>query len=170
MKPTPTHEPLATLLATAKQSTILVRSITAEMDAEVAAVKAKFTGKITTRQSEAEAAIKAAQVYADEHRAELLKDGGKSCVLNGHTLGWRDNGGAIKMAKGMTEKKVLAKLLKSSGLAKLFVRRTPALDKDAMKTKWNGFKAKLTALGVRLKHEESFFVELDVTPDATPKN
>lgn len=170
MKPEMTHKPLATLLATAKTCTILVRSITAEMDAEVAAVKAKFAGKISTRQSEAEAAIKAAQVYADEHREELLKEGGKSCVINGHTLGWRDNGGAIRMAKGMTEKKVLAKLLKSSGLAKLFVRRSPTLDKEAMKAKWSGFKAKLTALGVRLKHEESFFVELDVTPDATPKN
>lgn len=170
MKPIPTHEPLMTLLATAKTATILVRSITAEMDAEVAAVKAKFEGKIKTRAGEAEAAIKAMQVYADENRKDLLKDGGKSCTLNGHVIGWRDNGGAIKMAKGMNEKKLLAKLLNNSGLARLFVRRTPTLDKEAMKAKWMGFKAKLTALGVRLKHDEVFFVELDVTNDATSKN
>lgn len=169
MKPVPTHEPLVTLLATAKQATILVRSITAEMDAEVAAVKAKFTGKIATRASEAEAAIKAAQVYADANRDELLKDGGKSCTLNGHTLGWRDTPGAIKCTKGVTEKKLLARLMRDSRLCKLFVRNKPTLNKEAMQDRWDRFKAKLSKLGARLVVEENFFVELDVTPDQTAK-
>lgn len=164
MNPIQNLEQLRGALSVAQQATILVRSMTAEMDAELAAVKARFEGKIKTRADEAEAATKAIQVYAATHRDTLLWEGGKSCEINGHTLGWRDNGGAIKMAKGTTEKKLLAKLLKNSALAKLFVRRTPALDKEAMKAKWNGFKAKLTALGVRLKHEETFFIELDVTP------
>lgn len=169
MKPVPTHEPLVTLLATAKQATILVRSITAEMDAEVAAVQAKFTGKIATRASEAEAAIKAAQVYADANRAELLKDGGKSFTLNGHTLGWQDTPGAIKTVKGMTEKKLLARLMQHTQLRRLFVRTKPSLNKEAMHARWDRFKAKLSKLGARLVVEENFFVKLDVTPDASPK-
>lgn len=166
MNPIKDRDQLAHALAIAKQATILVGSITAEMDAEVAAVKAKYESKITQRKTEVEAASKAIQVFANDHREMLLHNGGKSCEINGHVLGWRDNGGAIKMTKGVTEKKLLAKLLKNSALAKLFVRRTPTLDKEAMKAKWNGFKSKLTALGVRLKHEETFFIELDVTPKA----
>lgn len=164
MNPIQNHEQLCGALALAQQATILADSITSEMDAEMAAVKARFEGKIKTRRDEAEAAKKAIEVYADKQRETLLEDGGKSTVINGHTLGWRDNGGAIKMAKGMTEKKLVVKLMKNSVLAKFFIRRTPTLDKEAMKAKWTGFKAKLTALGVRLKHEETFFIELDVTP------
>jgi phage host-nuclease inhibitor protein Gam len=170
MKPEMTHEPLGTLLATAKTCTILVRSITAEMDAEVAAVKAKFAGKISTRQSEAEAAIKAAQVYAEANRAELLKAGGKSVKLNGHTLGWRDTPGAIKCVKGTTEKKLLERLMRETQMRRLFVRTKPTLNKEAMLNLWGRFKKKLTALGARLVMEENFFVEMDVTPDAKPKN
>lgn len=166
--PTP-HAQLVTLLDTAKQATLLVRSITAEMDAEVAAAKAKFLGKIATRSSEADAAIKAAQVYADEHRDELLKDGGKSVKINGHTLGWRDTPGAIKCMKGVTEKKLLARLMQHTQLRKLFVRTKPSLNKEAMQARWARFKGKLTKLGARLVVEENFFVELDVTPTETPK-
>lgn len=164
MSPIQNDEQLRGALAIAQQATILVRSMSSEMDAEIASVKARFEGKIKTRRDEAEAATKAIQVYAAANRETLLSEGGKSCEINGHTLGWRDNGGAIKMAKGMTEKKLLAKLLKNTVLAKLFVRRTPTLNKDAMRDKWTAFRSKLTALGVRLKHEETFFIELDVTP------
>lgn len=170
MKPTLTHEPLITLLNTAKQATILVRSITAEMDAEVAAVKAKYSGKIQTRADEADAAIKQAQVYADANRLELLKDGGKSCTLNGHTLGWRDTPGAIKTSgKGMTEKKLLERLMRNPQLCRLFVRTKPTLDKEAMLSRWDRFKAKLMKLGARRVTTENFFVELDVTPETPTK-
>jgi len=158
------HAPLLTLLATAKQATILVRSITAEMDAEVAVVKAKYEAQISNRQTEADNALKAATDYAAEHREALLIKGGKSVELNGHTLGWRDNGGAIKVAgKGITEKKLLQRLLRSSRLTRLFVRTKPSLDKEAMLTRWDQFKRQLTAMGARRVVTESFFVELDVT-------
>ncbi len=169
MNPDPTHAPLVTLLGTAQQATLLVRTMTTEMDAEVAAVKARFEGKIQTRQSEVEAAIKAAQVYADEHREDLLKEGGKSFTLRGHTVGWRDTPGAIKCVKGTTEKKLLARLMRQTQLRKLFVRTKPTLNKEAMQNLWGRFKGKLTKLGARLVSEENFFVELDVTPDTTPK-
>jgi phage host-nuclease inhibitor protein Gam len=170
MIPTHSHVELTTLLDAAKSATILVRSMTAEMDAEVAAVKARFGGKIKMRADESEAAIEAAQVYADKHRADLLKDGGKSCTLNGHTLGWRDTPAAIKCMKGTTEKKLLERLMRHTQLRRLFVRTKPTLNKEAMQERWKRFKTKLTKLGARLVTTENFFVELDVTPEPTAKN
>jgi phage host-nuclease inhibitor protein Gam len=165
-----THKELLQWLNTAQQATILARSMSAEMDAELSAVKARFEGKIKTRTDEAAAAIQAARVYADENRKELLKAGGKSVKLNGHTLGWRDTPGAIKCVKGMTEKKLLERLMRETQMRRLFVRTKPTLNKEAMLNLWGRFKKKLTALGARLVMEENFYVELDVTPDAKPKN
>jgi phage host-nuclease inhibitor protein Gam len=164
-----THTPLTTALATAKAATILARALIAEMDAELAAIKAKFEGKIKTRTDELGAAIKAAQVYADAHRKELLNGGGKSLELNGHTLGWRDTPAAIKCVKGTTERKLLERLMRETQLRRLFVRTKPTLNKEAMQDRWSRFKAKLTKLGARLVTTEYFFVELDVTADPAAK-
>lgn len=165
-----THKELMQWLNTAQQATILARSMAAEMDAELSAVRARFEGKIKTRTDEAAAAIQAARVYAEANRSELLKTGGKSVKLNGHTLGWRDTPGAIKCVKGTTEKKLLERLMRETQMRRLFVRTKPTLNKESMLNLWGLFKKKLTALGARLVMEENFFVELDVTPDATPKN
>lgn len=166
---TPTHDPLLELLDTAKQATILVRATTAQMDAEIDAVKARHQATIALRQAEADTAIKAAQVYADKHRATLLQAGGKSVKLNGHTLGWRDTPAAVKCLKGTTEKKLLERLMRNKQLARLFVRNKPTLNKEAMQERWARFKTKLTRLGARLVTSENFFVELDVTPETAPK-
>lgn len=165
MTPIQNNDQLAAALATAKQATILARSLTTEMDAEVTAVKAKFEGKIKTRTDEIDAATKAVHVYVNANRAALLPDKAKSTTLNGHEFGFRDNGGAIKTASKVTEKKLLDRLMARPQLRKLFVREKPSLDKDAMKTKWRQFRDKLTALGARLVHTESFFIELDVSED-----
>lgn len=169
MNPIQNTEQLAAALAVAKQSTILARSLTAEMDAEVAAVQAKFQGKIKTRTDEIEAATKAIHVYVSANRAALLPKDAKSTTLNGHEFGYRDNGGAIKAAPRLTEKKLLERLMRVKALRRLFVREKPSLDKDAMKTKWRSFGAQLTRLGARLVHTESFFIELDVTEDPAAK-
>lgn len=165
MNPIQNNDQLAAALAVAKQATILARSLTAEMDAEVAAVQAKFQGKIKTRTDEIEAATKAIHVYVSANRALLLPDKAKSTTLNGHEFGFRDNGGAIKTASKVTEKKLLERLMRVKVLRKLFVREKPSLDKDAMKTKWRSFGAQLSKLGARLAHTESFFIELDVSED-----
>lgn len=165
MKTIKTHEELIDALETAKRATILARALTAEMDAEITKVKARFEDKILKQTTEADEIAQAVQVYASAHRESLLADGGKSCGINGHTLGWRDNGGAVKMAKGWTEKKALARLLLFPRLAKLFTRSKPSLDKDAIARKWDAWKAKLVKFGFRLVREEVFFVELDITAD-----
>lgn len=166
----PIHEQLTTSLATAKKAILLARAMTTEMDAEIAAVRAKFDSKIKARTAEAEAAIAEAQVYADTHRKELLKEGGKSFQLFGHTVGWRDTPASVKCIKGTTEKKLLERLMRDTQLRRLFVRSKPTLNKEAIQDRWNRFKGKLTKLGARLVTTENFFVELDLTADPTPKN
>jgi len=164
MNPINNETQLIAALAQAKAATILARSMTAEMDAEVAAVKAKFEGKIKTRTDEAEAITKAVAIYADTHRKTLFAEA-KSTTLNGHTFGFRDNGGAIKTVKGVTEKKLLERLMRTPGLRKLFVRNKPAIDKDAMKSRWRTWKGPLQKIGARLVSAEAFFLELDVSED-----
>lgn len=166
MNPIQNNDQLAAALSIAKQATILAHSLTAEMDAEVAAVQARFQGKIKQRTDEVEAATKAIHVYVNANRVALLPKDAKSTTLNGHEFGYRDNGGAIKAAPKMTEKKLLERLMRVKALRRLFVREKPSLDKDAMKSKWRAFGAKLQKLGARLVHTESFFIELDVTEEA----
>jgi len=165
MNPINNETQLIAALAEAKAATILARSMTAEMDAEVAAVKAKFEGKIKTRTDEAEAITQAVAIYANTHRKTLFAEGHKSTTLNGHTFGFRDNGGAIKTVKGVTEKKLLERLMRTPGLRKLFVRNKPAIDKDAMKSRWRTWKGPLQKIGARLVSAEAFFLELDVSED-----
>ena len=163
MTPITTEDQLIASLAQAKAATILATAMTAEMDAEVAAVKAKFEGKIKTRTDEVAAIAKALQIYADENRKTLFP-AKKSTTVNGHVFGYRDNGGAIKTVKGVTEKKLLERLIRTPLLKRLFVRSKPSLDKEAMLTRWPLYRDRLTKLGARLKKEEIFFLELDVTP------
>lgn len=156
-------------LAEARADTILARSLTAEMDAELAAVRARFDGKIKTRTDNVKAITKAVEVYASKNRATLLKGKAKSLNVDGHEIGWRENGGAVSCVRGTTEKKAVARILKAGGVLKqYFIRQTPGLNKDAIKAKWATFGGKLKALGLRIKHEEDFYINLDVseTPEA----
>jgi phage host-nuclease inhibitor protein Gam len=158
---------LRNALDLAARERILANSIKAEMDAKIAAVHAKHDDTLKGH-AEAEAAyLKLAQKWAAEHRTDLLPKGIKTAKVGAHELGWEDNGGAVKMRKGTTEKKVVARML-ASKLSRLFVRHTPALDKTAIAAKWAAFGEKLKKLGVTYKHEEIFFVKLDITetPDA----
>lgn len=156
-------------LAQARVDTILANSLAAELNAELAAVHARFDDKIKGRMDSVKAITKAVEVYASKNRATLLKGKAKSLTVDGHEIGWRDNGGAVACVRGTKEKQVVARLLKAGGaLRKYFIRQTPSLDKDAIKAKWATFSGKLKALGLRIKHEEAFFIELDIskTPEA----
>lgn len=164
MKTLTTPKDLSEALRTAKTATLLARALTTEMDADIAAIKNRFEHRITTAQAEAKAELEAVQVYANNQK-EALFGAGKTATIDGHKLGFRDNGGAVKMAKGWTEKKALARLLLYPRLAKLFTRTKPSVDKEAIAKKWDGWKAKLVKLGFRLVREEVFFVELDITAD-----
>ena len=55
--------------------------------------------------------------------------------------------------------------MRTPGLRKLFVRNKPAIDKDAMKSRWRVWKGPLQKIGARLVSAEAFFLELDVSED-----
>lgn len=164
MKTITTPKDLAEALRTAKTATLLARALTTEMDADIAAIKNRFEHRIDAAKLEAQAELEAVQAYAAKAGPALFGNA-KTATIDGHKLGFRDNGGAIKTAKGVTEKKALANLLRFPRLARLFTRNKPSLDKEAIMAKWAAFKGNLTKLGFRLVREEVFFVELDITPD-----
>lgn len=79
-------------------------------------------------------------------------------------------GQAFSLMSVQTEKKVVKRLLASKGiLARLFVRHTPALDKQACTAKWSRFGQALRKAGLRLVHEESFYVELNLSALPDPR-
>lgn len=164
MKTIKTHEELAEALRTAKTAALLARSLTTEMDANLAAVKNRFEHRIDAAKLECEAELEAVQAYAMK-AGTVLFGNAKTAKIDGHELGFRDNGGAVKTAKGTTEKKALARLMKYPVLARLFTRSKPVIDKEAIAKKWDAWKSKLTKLGFRLVREEVFFVKLDITAD-----
>lgn len=166
-----TIKDLQTTLDLAARERIACNALTAEMDAEITAIKTRFETKIEKHKTGEAALLAAAKAYAEEHRAELLSKGIKSLPLGGHKVGWNDNGGAVSFARGKPEKKVLASILKRPRLARLFVRMKPSLDKEAIAAKWARWGASLKGLGIRYGSSEVFFVELDITetPDARVK-
>ena len=164
MKTIQNENDLRDALRIARTETLLARSIATEMDAELAAVKGRFEHQIKEHQDAAAAEIAAVEAYASQHRKALFGEA-KSATIDGHEIGYRDNGGAVKTVKGVTEKKALARLLAKPRLLKLFVRNKPAIDKEAIKAKWSIWKGPLQKLGFRIAHEETFFAELDVSAD-----
>lgn len=164
MKTLTTPADLSESLRLAKTSTLLARALTTEMDAKLAAIRNQYEEKINQAQEEAQAEIKAVKAYVTQAGPGFFTTG-KTATVDGHKIGFRDNGGAVKTAKGVTEKAALARLLKMPRLARLFTRSKPSLNKEAIAAKWQGFKGQLSKLGFRLVKEEVFFVELDITPD-----
>jgi len=159
-----TIEGLRAVLDTIRCEELLKAAMTAELNAEVARISGRFLPKIEEKEQEIIKLTEIVEAYAVLNRGDLLSGQAKSAEVGGHRLGWRENGGAIVFAKGQNGKKVLERLRKAGGsLRKLFIRETPALNKDAMKAKWLTWGRKLQAVGVRLKSEEIFFVEIDVS-------
>lgn len=167
MKAITTHKDLGDALDLARIERILANSLTAELDAELAKARHKYEDRIKAHAKTEKAYLVLVQDYATTHRAELLVKGLKSAAIGPHELGWQDNGGAVKLLRGSSEKKVAARLMKAGGvLARYFVRQTPSLDKEAISAKWLAFGPKLRRYGLTFRREETFFVKLDITEAA----
>lgn len=166
--PTPitTDQDLLDTLDLARAERLLGNSLIEQRDALIARIQNRFEHKIKAHQTAEGAHLKQAQAYATKHRLRLLGKGVKSAAVGPHTLGWEDNGGAVKCLRGSSEKKVIERLLKSPRLRRLFLRHKPSLDKTAIAAKWASHKAALRAVGVTYRHDEHFFVELDLTQHA----
>lgn len=164
---------LTLALDLAARERIAANSITAEMDAEISAIKAQYEPKITKHQDEEKRLLACVQAYATEHRSQLLTKSEKSTAMGSHKIGWSENGGAVSFVKGKGkgEKGALAALLRVKQLTRLFIRMTPSINKEAIAEKWSVWGEKLRKCGIRYASTESFFVTLDITqtPDARVK-
>jgi phage host-nuclease inhibitor protein Gam len=167
MRPISSITDLSDALDLARVERILANSLAAELDAELAKARNKYEDRIKAHAKTEKAYLALVQDYATAHRAEILPKGTKSAAIGAHELGWVDNGGAVKMLRGASEKKAVARLVKAGGaLARYFVRQTPALDKEAVAAKWAAFGPKLRRFGVTFRREETFFIKLDITQAA----
>lgn len=152
----------------AARERVLSNSLTAQADAATLAARAPYDSKIKAAEAAEKALLAEVKVYCETNRAKLLTRGSKSAEIGAHVIEWRDNGGAVSFAKKRTVKAVLAALLKRPRLARLFVRHTPSLDKEAIAAKWLTWGDKLRPLGIRFGHTEDFAVTLGEVTDGEP--
>lgn len=150
----------------AARERVLHSSLSATADAAALAARAPYDAKIKAAEANEKALLADVKAYCEANRASLLPRGAKSTEIGTHLIEWRDNGGAVVFAKKRTAKTVLAALLKRPRLSKLFVRMTPAIDKEAITAKWARWGPTLRALGIRYEHKEEFAVTLGELTEA----
>lgn len=144
------------------RATILNQSLTAELNAELEAVKARFTKKLEDCKEVINECTTAIESFAISNRQELFGKDSKTLSIGGHKLSFRDNGGAVETVRGVTQATVLDRLLthEDEDTADLFVSWKAGLAKDVIKAKWPDYEAFLTSLGLKLEHTENFSLEL----------
>lgn len=151
----------------AARERVLSNSLTAQADAATMKARAPYDSKIKAAEAAEKALLAEVKAYCEANRAKLTR-GSKSAEIGPHVIEWRDNGGAVSFAKKRTVKAVLAALLKRPRFARLFVRHTPSLDKEAIAAKWLTWGDKLRPLGIRYGHTEDFAVTLGEVTDGEP--
>ena len=93
------------------------------------------------------------ELYANQHREELLKDGGKTVSLSCGNFGWRWTPPKVSAGRG-GDAKVLEKV-QALNLSE-YIRNTPELDKEAL------LRDKPPIAGVKYTQMEKFFIEPEV--------
>lgn len=149
----------------ASRERVLFNSLSAQADAATMAARAPYDSKIKAAQAAEKALLAEAKVYCEAARASLLPRGSKSAEIGPHVIEWRDNGGAVVFAKKRSADSILAALIKRPRLAKLFVRLTPSIDKEAIAAKWRTWGHVLRGLGIRYQSKEIFAVTLGEVTD-----
>jgi phage host-nuclease inhibitor protein Gam len=163
-----TLDQMTDALAAMRRERTLQQSITAELNAELARVKDRHEPDLTKHAAEEKRLAEAVRAFVEGQRGALLGKA-KSFKVEGHTIGFRSNGGAISFTKKSGGAKGVLQTLRDAGgkLAKLFIRTKEDLDKSAMKENWEQHGPVLQEIGVRLTEEELFFIELDM--EGNPK-
>lgn len=149
----------------ASRERVLFNSLSAQADAATMAARAPYENKIKAAEASEKALLAEVKVYCEINRAKLLPRNSKSTEIGPHVIEWRDNGGAVVFAKKRSAKAILAALLKRPRLARLFVRYTPSIDKEAIAAKWRAWADKLRPLGIRYESKEDFAVTLGEVTD-----
>lgn len=144
----------------AARERVLSVSLTAQADAATMAARAPYDSKIKAAEAAEKALLAEVKAYCEANRAKLLPRASKSAEIGPHVIEWRDNGGAVVFAKKRSAKSILASLLMRPRLARLFVRQTPSIDKEAIAAKWRTWADKLRPLGIRYESKEDFAVTL----------
>ncbi len=159
---------LETKLGELTRATILQNSLTAEMNAEIEAVKARFTSKLETHKETVSECTTAIETYVLSHRNELFGKDSKTVEIGGHELSFRANGGAVETVKGITQATALDRLIihENEEIADLFVTWKASLAKDVIKAKWPDHQEFLTSIGLRLEHSENFTIKLSLVEGA----
>jgi phage host-nuclease inhibitor protein Gam len=155
-------------LASMVRAKIHADALTAELNAEIETIKARFAPKLEALKEEINEGTTAVESYALSHRAELFGKDSKTASIGGHKLILRDNGGAIVTARGIKTDTVLDRLIthEDEGAADLFVRWKASLNKEAAKAKWPDYQAFLEGVGLRMEHSEDFSIELSLVEAA----
>lgn len=141
----------------AKADATIVK-INAQMDLEIAKIREKNQDKLAALQGEKEAAQDKLLVFSTQNK-DVLFVGKKSLEMSHGTLGFRTGTPALGTLKGFTFAACLE-------LAKQFlpdyVRTKEELDKDALIAARNmeGIEEKYAKIGVKIKQEEKWFIEL----------
>lgn len=150
------------------RATILQNSITSELNAELEAVKARYTKKLEDCKETVSECTTAIEAFALSHRADLFNGDGKTIEIGGHELSFRDNGGAVETVRGITQATVLDRLLthQNEDTADLFISWKAALAKDVIKAKWPDYADFLTGVGLKLEHTENFSIKLSLVEGA----
>lgn len=153
------------------RATILTNALTAEMNAEIEAIKARFAPKIEAQRDTINEATTAVENYVLSHRDELFARGSKTAAVAGHEISLRDNGGAIVQARGVTQAAIIERLLTHTdeAVADLFLSWKCSLSKEAAKNRWEEHQTFLEGIGLRLEHTETFAIKLNLLEGADTK-
>lgn len=151
------------------RATIMSNALTAELNAEIEAIKARFAPKLEAHKEAISECATAIESYVVSHRAEIFAKDSKTATVAGHELSLRDNGGSVETLKGITQATVLDRLLnhEDEATADLFIRYKSSLDKEAIKAKWPDHVEFLSALGLKIEHAENFAIKLHLEEGAS---
>lgn len=128
-----------------------------EFELKIAAAKELFKKNLDQINEELEALVERMEAYAQKNRKELFKDK-KSVRILGHKIEFRDNGGKVETAKGISVKMVVDSLLSigDEEFADQFLRYKTTLNKDAVLEHWEKEKPILERIGLMVSHVETF--------------
>lgn len=138
------------------------RRLSAEMDAELKAVRDRYQARITALGKSMEGQLARLQDWAESNPTEFV--GKRSIEMMHGRVGWRLGQPQLKPLSGTT----WARVLEIIGEDTRFLRMKPEVNKEALIAARDEIGAEgLRALGVKVVQEEDFFVEPKLTDTET---
>jgi phage host-nuclease inhibitor protein Gam len=154
--------------------TIKIQAKTAKLNAKLKEIKDEFATDLDALSEELKEVDQSVMQYAELNRETLFGEA-QSVKVGGHGLKYRDNGGAVKTVKKVTQEGALDRLLLCEGdeetLAAEFVTWKASLNKARIKALYEEHEEFLRSKGLIIEHEETLSIEYDLEePTAAAKN